>query len=112
MIFYKNLLISTILSALFLLAIVAFIIYTNKHKEIYPPIVSDCPDYYNLNDAGKCVNTGVWKHTDSTCNTIDFSGNIYTATGTDKTSGLCAKKLKAQNCKITWDGVTNNFSIC
>lgn len=112
MIFYKNLLISTILSALILLAIVAFIIYTNKHKEIYPPIISNCPDYYNLNEAGKCVNTGVWKNSDDSCNMIDFSGNIYTATGTDKTSGLCRKKLKALDCKITWDGLTNNFSIC
>jgi hypothetical protein len=112
MIYYKNLLISTILSAILLLAIVAIIIYTTKDKVLYPPIISDCPDYYNLNDAGKCINTGVWKNTESSCDIIDFSGNIYGAAGTDKTSGLCKKKLKAQDCKITWDGVTNNFSIC
>jgi hypothetical protein len=113
MIFYKNIFISAILSAIILLVIVGFIIYKYKDQEVYPPIVSDCPDYYNLNDKGKCVNTGVWEITNTTeCDFIDFSNNSYRAAGTDRTSGLCAKKKMAQKCKISWDGVTNNSSIC
>ena len=112
MIYYKNLLISTILSAIILLAVVAFIIYKYKDQAVYPPIISDCPDYYNLDNKGNCVNTQVWNNSTSACNVLDFSGNMYKAAGTDKSSGLCKKKLKAQECKITWDGITNNFSIC
>jgi hypothetical protein len=113
MIFYKNIFISAILSAILLLAIVGFIIYKYKDQEVYPPIISNCPDYYNLDANNKCVNTGVWLLTDSAnCESIDFSGNNYMAAGTDSTSGLCAKKNKATECKITWDGITNNSAIC
>jgi len=113
MIFYKNIFISAILSAILLLAIVAFIIYYYRDQEVYPPILSNCPDYYNLDANNKCVNTGVWNLQDTAnCSTIDFSGNMYLAPGTDRTSGLCAKKKKASECRITWDGITNNSSIC
>jgi hypothetical protein len=86
--------------------------YKYQNTAIYPPILSDCPDYYNLNN-GKCVSTGIWTINDDTkCNNIDFSGNIYRAVGTDRSSGLCAKKKWAKDCNITWDGITNNYSIC
>lgn len=112
MIFYKNIFISTILSVIILLGIVAYVMYNSKDKQIYPPILSNCPDYYNLNDKGVCVNTGMWKISDQTCNNINFGESKYKVTGTGKDSGICAKKTKADDCKITWDGITNNYSIC
>ena len=111
MIFYKNILISTILSVIILLGIVAIIMYYSKDKQIYPPTLSICPDYYNLNEKGFCVNSGIW-NTSSECNTIDFTGGTYKIKGTGQNSGICAKKTKAEDCKITWDGITNNYSIC
>ena len=111
MIFYKNIFVSTILSVIILLAIVAFVIYYSKDKQIFPPILSNCPDYYNLNENGLCVNTGLWS-TSSDCNSIDFTASIYKVEGTGANSGICAKKTKADECKITWDGITNNYSIC
>jgi len=114
MIFYKNIFISAILSAIILLAIVAFIIYYYKDQEVYPPSVSNCPDYYNVDsESNECVNTGVWQ-LDNTemCERLDFSEDKYLVPGTDSTSGLCAKKNKANECNITWDGLTNNSTIC
>ena len=113
MIFYKNIFISTILSVILLLGIVAYVMYNSKDKQIYPPMLSECPDYYNLDNAGNCVNNGVWDiKDDSICNGIDFSADEYKIPGTGANSGLCAKKNKANDCNITWDGITNNYSIC
>jgi len=116
MIFYKNVLISTILSVIILLAIVAVVMYYTKNKQIYPPILSRCPDFYNLDSNNKCVNSGVWDKDMITamtdCNFKDFSGNEYNIQGTGPTSGLCAKQSWANTCKVTWDGITNNYSIC
>jgi hypothetical protein len=111
MIFYKNIVVSTILSVIILLAIVAYVMYNSKDKQIYPPILSNCPDYYNLNEKGLCVNTGIWS-TRADCNSISFTDSIYKVEGTGANSGICAKKNKATDCKITWDGITNNYSIC
>ena len=50
MIFYKNVLISTILSALILIAIVGGIMFYFKNSQVYPPVIDACPDYYNFDD--------------------------------------------------------------
>ena len=116
MIFYKNVLISTILSAILLLGIVVVVMYYTKNKQIYPPILSSCPDFYNLDVNNKCVNTGVWNTNAlaalTDCDYKDFSGNDYNIQGTGATSGLCAKQKWANSCKVSWDGITNNYSIC
>jgi len=154
MIYYRNLLISTILSVLILLAIVGYIMYQNKNKGTYPPVLSDCPDYFSLNSDGKCQSNGVWQNLPGTtayvpavpavpevkasavgvtpvvayqagipavaevpynegCQVIDFKTNKkYELPGSGLNSGLCYKKKKAQECKITWDGLTNNYTIC
>jgi hypothetical protein len=111
MIFYKNVFISTILSVILLLGIVVVVMYYTNNKQIYPPILSRCPDFYNLNDNNLCVNSGVWNET-SGCDYMDFSGNEYNVQGVGPTSGLCKKKEWASGCKVTWDGITNNYSIC
>ena len=114
MIFYKNVLISTILSAILLLGIVAVVMYYTKNKQIYPPILSRCPDFYNLDVNNKCVNSGVWDKDKllTGCDYMDFSGNAYNVQGTGAMSGLCEKQKWANDCKVSWDGITNNYSIC
>jgi hypothetical protein len=114
MIFYKNVLISTFLSVILLLVIIGVTMYYTKNKQIYPPILSKCPDFYNLNEDGLCVNSGVWDKDQITvdCNNIDFSGNDYNVQGIGANSGLCKKKKWANDCKVSWDGITNNYSIC
>ena len=114
MIFYKNIFISAILSAIILLVIVAVTMYYTKNKQLYPPILSNCPDFYNLNSDNKCVNSGVWNLTEQGvgCDNVDFTGNEYNIQGTGETSGLCTKKNWANGCKVTWDGITSNYSIC
>ena len=114
MIFYKNVFISAILSAILLLVIIGIVMYYTNNKQIYPPVLSKCPDFYNLNDANLCVNSGVWDSNKITsgCDNMDFSGNEYNIQGVGPTSGLCKKKEWASECGVSWDGITNNYSIC
>jgi len=128
MIFYKNMLISTILSVVLLLGIFGYMMYSSKNKEIFPATISDCPDYYDIDSSGAyCVaNRNVWaipSASNSICSSINFKTGSYTPAdgttaikyttpGKNASSGICAKKNMAKSCGITWEGITNNTSIC
>ena len=114
-------LISTILSVILLLGIVGYIIYSSKSKQIYPVSINDCPDYYSMNANNKCVaDAAVWTIPSSNtnkCNNIDFVNGSYNdisynSPGKTANSGACAKKSVSNFCGITWDGITNDNSIC
>ena len=113
-------LISTILSVVIFLGVIAIMMNRSKTKQIYPATINDCPDFYDLDSNNNCVaNLNVWDSSllETECNIIDFENGSYNsvrykAPGKKSKSGICAKKLKSQECKITWDGITNNNSIC
>jgi len=118
MIFYKNLFVSVILSVLLILVIMAIIMYRTKDKQIYPPVVQPCPDYYNTDGSGNCIaNEYVWfvssessKKTGLSCSKVNFSE--FKNPGIGVSSALCTKKNWANDCSVSWDGVTNNPAIC
>ena len=92
------------------LMFIAFSFSNIKNTSQYPPVVSDCPDYWlDMSDGSgnKCIN----KHTDlgnSDCSkTMDFSDSFWSGD-----LGLCRKKQWAQKCNLTWDGVTNSNQAC
>ena len=85
---------------------------SNLNSEVkYPPLISDCPDYWtvektvnsNGNTDFKCINAKSLGTNGNNCKEYDNSLSIYKGTG-----GLCQKKKWANKCNITWDGVTNN----
>jgi hypothetical protein len=118
MLWYKNLFISTILSVLLLLAIMAVVMYYSNKKQIFPAIFQPCPDYYNMDASGNCnINTSIWNigvtkssRTDLSCDKVNFSK--LTNPGIGPTSAICSKQRWAQDCTVTWDGITNNSAIC
>ena len=126
MIFYKNMLISTILSVVIFVGIIGYMMYSSKNNQIFPATINDCPDYYDIDSSNNvCIaNTNVWNRlTDNTCSSIDFKNGSYkayrqypskkyNAPGKGKFGGVCIKKKKAVSCGITWDGITNDTSIC
>ncbi len=116
MIFYKNAFISAILSALLLIAIIGAVMFYLKNKQVYPPTISACPDYYDLDaSTNMCTRSLAWGDppTGATgCESLDFTGQSYLLPGSSKGSGICNKKDKSEYCGVTWDGITNNFSIC
>lgn len=110
--FYTSLFAGTIVFLIIILAIMGYFMASSRSKELYPPTVGDCPDYYFLDSKGICnIGKGITA-TDPSCNIQDFRLKNYTAAGTGTTSGLCAKKMWAGKCGVSWDGISNNDRLC
>ncbi len=113
-------LISTILSVILLLGIVGYVMNSANKVQIFPVNISDCPDYYDIDSSSNYCNANlnVWNTgLRDDCKSIDFVkgryGRVkYITPGKSASSGLCAKKRKANQCKVSWDGITNDKSIC
>ena len=81
-----------------------------KQRSTYPPVTSQCPDYWEFEKdstgANICVN--VKNLGDTNCNKrMNFQEGKWT--GKD---GLCNKKSWAKDCKLVWDGVSNSTAKC
>jgi len=110
----KVLIIAGIILVVSLVLVLVFILMS-KGNQKYPPIESDCPDYWELepdpNDEKKhlCKNVQglgeAWGSTSSIDVTIDpkEGDNEHNFQGVD---GLCAKQKWSRQHKLTWEGVT------
>jgi hypothetical protein len=86
-----------------MLLLVAYMMYRSQSTATWPPIVSECPDYFEV--VGPQV-----------CNNVRSLGSChgiisFTDPGFQGSSGLKQKKAWAQNCGVVWDGITNNTSL-
>ena len=98
------------------LIITGYLMLKSLMEQSYPPVISDCPDYwdvkYNNSDTLVCnnlttVNKG--KAIDK-CSTVPVT-NFY-ANGTNINDTICEKYKWARDCDIVWDGITNNSEPC
>ena len=113
--FQKIVLLIAIVILIVFLAFVGYMLYQNKYTSDYPPTVSDCPDYWldrsksdsdGTNISSYCYN--VKNLGNPNCEKkMDFSTSFWTSS-----DGLCKKQKWANECKLTWDGVTNNNNAC
>lgn len=102
----------TILFIAILILIVALVFIgialTYAKEQQWPPIVPQCPDYWDIDGSGNnttCINV---KNL-GTCPpqngekylTMNFNSPTYSGA-----NGLCAKYTWANNCGISWDGIT------
>ena len=86
------------------LIVVGVLAYNANNSVDYPPVSSQCPDYWEVkkqDDLNVCVNTKRLGKV-SCPTTMKFSTSPWTG---DK--GLCRKKEWARSCDMSWDGVTN-----
>jgi hypothetical protein len=72
----------------------------------WPPIIGDCPDYWVdvSGNGARCVNTkdlGTCKSSSGKHLNMDFTTSQFTGS-----NGLCAKYTWANNCGVSWDGIT------
>ena len=93
------------------MALIVFgsMLYTNAKE--YPPTQAQCPDYWidmsgGIGTGGYCINTKNLGKGECS-NRMNFNTGLWT--GDD---GLCNKKKWAKACDLTWDGITNNPSVC
>ena len=94
------------------LTMIGIALRNQKKNASFPPVVSDCPDFYTVEEmidhSGKidyiCNIKGDYvANSDGNCDIFDNGDSKYKGVG-----GLCQKKKWATKCKRTWDGVTNN----
>jgi len=107
--FQKTVMIVSVILLICALIMIGVALYKQKNSDdvIFPPVVSDCPDYW-VNESKDnnivCVNEKKLGDCDKD---MDFSLQPWVGT-----SGLCNKFKWARKCGITWDGVTNNPKAC
>lgn len=111
MTFQKIILIIAAILLIIALIIFGVSIYNQKYSSVFPPVVAECPDYWesipgDKNNTSNCLN--IKNLGSSNCSkTMNF--NVPEFSGSN---GLCNKKKWAQNCNLTWDGVTNSSKQC
>ena len=111
--FYKSLLIGTLVSLIIVLAIMGVILGNYSSNQNFPPEHSMCPDYYTINSSNVCkVNSDIYSTVKADCMNKNFNDAVYSIGGTGPLSGLCKKKQWANDCGVSWDGITNNADIC
>ena len=96
--------VATILLIIALLTI-GYLLYRAKLNSVYPPEISQCPDYWKVIGVAKCEN--VQNLGNGTCGKVqDFSGREWQGP-----SGLKRKYEWSKSCDVVWDGITNNPSL-
>ena len=100
--FQKTTVIISLSVCVFFLLCVLLIMYNNKKKNTWPPMIPECPDWWikkGEGDLSKCVNV----RNLGTCNEKEknFNGSEFTGS-----QGTCNKYRWATNCGISWDGIT------
>ena len=116
--FYTSLFTGTLIFLVIVLIIMGFCMYLSRKNQTYPPSISDCPDYYTLDVDGVCkASSNIYSNElidliDISCSSQDFSKPQYKGKGSGFLSGMCAKKMWANKCNVSWDGLTNNDNIC
>lgn len=117
--FQKTVLTISVIVLIFSLIILGIFLAKSLLEDSYPPVISDCPDYwdvtYNENDQVVCINTstinkGRGDVPGGECN--DYPVNTFLASGSQNEDILCEKYKWSKKCDITWDGVTNNNKAC
>jgi hypothetical protein len=94
------------------LTFIGISINRQSRNEIYPPVVADCPDYWEAEPSNGDPTKPICKNThnigSSNCpTTMNFNSGEFVGEG-----GLCEKQKWAKNCNLTWDGVTNSNRKC
>ena len=105
--FQKIVLFSAIVILIFALVIIG-ISLTNSIDSNWPPMISNCPDYWTVDGSGnntQCINTKDLGTCPSNSGSKHLIMNFNNAPYVGSNS-LCAKYTWAKNCGVTWDGIT------
>jgi len=91
------------------LILIGVALYRQKYNNdiAFPPVVADCPDYWDnvsTEDKIRCENV---KNLGSCPGVKDFSAYEFVGN-----TSVCEKQKWAKACGVVWDGVTNNTKKC
>jgi hypothetical protein len=119
--FQKIVLYIAIVMFIIVMIFIGSVLYKNKYVSTFPPVVSECPDYWidkqtsitnpdadsdEVKTSQSCFNSKNLGNT-SCSKTMDFTGDFWQGS-----TGSCNKYKWAKGCDLTWDGITNKPDIC
>ena len=110
--FQKSVATVAIIILIITLCIIGISLYRTKYNSKYPPVIANCPDYWdasgNLDISNNFVCVNSMNLGSSTCsNTMNFSTSSWQGD-----NSLCQKYKWAKSCDLTWDGITDNADLC
>jgi hypothetical protein len=87
------------------LTFIGITLYRQSFNSIYPPVIANCPDYWDVS-GNFCVNSmGLGN---ARCIApMDFSTPQW-----NNNNSMCNKYKWAKSCNLTWDGISDNASLC
>lgn len=124
--FYFIILAIAILILILVLSVIGWMMTKNVESQKFPGITTTCPDYWTINETGKCVRpTGAndrnrgkseldaamadqSKTPGGTATSFDPNDAGWSASG----DPICTKKKWAQTYGVNWDTVTNSSIVC
>lgn len=113
--FNKTILFSAIVILIITLIIVGIMLRYAMFNASYPPVISDCPDYWdvslNSNDEINCINISR-RNTGGTPYNSIYPVNKFYDHGSNPDDVICAKYRWSRENNISWDGITNNNKAC
>lgn len=87
------------------LCFIGIALYRAKYKATFPPAIANCPDYWDVS-GNLCLNS--MNLGNSKCNVpMDFTAPSWSGN-----TSLCQKQKWAKTCNLTWDGISDNVSLC
>lgn len=90
------------------LCFIGIALYRQKYNSDYPPVIPNCPDYWDMSDNNVCKNIKNLGNDNEGCRgEKDFSTPQWAGQ-----AGLCGKYKWAKSCNLTWDGISNNPELC
>ena len=113
--FNKTVLIVASILLILGLIIIGVFVMKSVEEETYPPVVSDCPDYWDVeynNNNKLCKNNISINDGKSTAECRSYPSELFLANGASANDKICEKYKWAKKCNIHWDGITNNPKAC
>tara|TARA_A200000113_G_C8737145_1_gene313518 strand:+ start:416 stop:775 length:360 start_codon:yes stop_codon:yes gene_type:complete len=96
-----------IITLIVLLTWIGYGMYKNETNAKFPPVSSDCPDYWTTKGTGdklECVNV---KHLGNCFNTKGKDSINFNTPFFKGSHGFCRKADWARRCGVSWNGITN-----
>ena len=101
--FNKTVIIIALIILILTLLAFAITIYYSKHTTVWPPEISECPDYWDVVGKSGCKpNSSLGNLGNGSCQFKSFEDSQY--------GGASGRKQKcewAKQCGVFWDGISN-----
>ena len=101
--FQKIVLVVAIIILIMMLTFIGYALYSHRFARKFPPVTAECPDYWVAKNK-ECTNP---KNLGKCKGSKNFNSKTYQGH-----TGDCAKSTWANNCNVSWQGITNNSDVC